>query len=194
MSVVLRKPWTLEEFLAWEEREELRYEFDGVEPVAMPGGTLRHESIGATLRALLREQLRGKPCRPWGPTVKIAVAGRIRYPDAFVTCTRGPPEATIAPDPVVVFEVLSPGTSYTDRIVKLRDYRATPSIQRYVILEQDRVAATVYARRGEDWVATPHTGGDRLTIPEIGIELALPDIYADADLTEATGTDANEND
>jgi hypothetical protein len=50
MSVALRKPMTLAEFLAWEERQELRYEFDGFRPVAMTGGTLRHEAIGGTLR------------------------------------------------------------------------------------------------------------------------------------------------
>jgi Uma2 family endonuclease len=194
MSVVLRKPWTLEEFLAWEERQELRHEFDGIEPVAMPGGTANHELIGARLRTLLLLRLDGKPCRAWGPTMKIAVNERIRYPDAFVNCTPVPGKTTIVPDPVVVFEVLGPGTSYSDRIVKLREYQATPSIRRYVILEQDSVAATVYVRRGEEWVATVHTANDCLRMPEIGVELSLAAIYADADITEATGTDASEND
>ncbi len=31
MNLALRKPMTLAEFLAWEERQELRYECDGVE-------------------------------------------------------------------------------------------------------------------------------------------------------------------
>ena len=33
--------WTLEEFLDWERGQELRHEFDGVQPVAMTGGTWR---------------------------------------------------------------------------------------------------------------------------------------------------------
>jgi hypothetical protein len=40
MTVALRKPITLAEFLAWEERQPARYEFDGFEPVAMTGGTV----------------------------------------------------------------------------------------------------------------------------------------------------------
>ena len=83
MSVALQKGMTLAEFLDWEERQELRYEFDGFQPVAMTGGTLRHEAIGGTLRALLHDRLRGNPCRPWGPNSKIEVQGRIRYPDAY---------------------------------------------------------------------------------------------------------------
>ncbi|MGH7155076.1 MAG: hypothetical protein ACREF3_14225, partial [Acetobacteraceae bacterium] len=66
MTVAQRRPMTLPQFLAWEERQELRYEFDGLQPVAMTGGTLRHEAIGNRLRALLLSKLEGKQCRPWG--------------------------------------------------------------------------------------------------------------------------------
>ena len=55
-------------------------------------------------------------------------------------------------EPVVVFEVLSESTSRTDRIEKLRDYGATPSIQRYVMLEQNQIAATVFYRDGSRWI------------------------------------------
>jgi Uma2 family endonuclease len=179
MNVALRKLMTVDQFLAWEERQELRYEFNGFEPVAMTGGTDAHEAIGGTLRALLQERLRGKPCRVRGPTLKIEVMDRIRYPDAFVYCTPVPPGETVIKEPVVVFEVLSPGTSRTDRIEKLREYQATESIQRYVILEQDSVAATVFARHGADWDARALTADDVLRMPEIDVELRLADIYAD---------------
>lgn len=39
MNVALRRPMSLDDFLDWEERQELRYEFDGFQPVAMTGGT-----------------------------------------------------------------------------------------------------------------------------------------------------------
>jgi hypothetical protein len=40
MKLPLRKSWTREEFLflAWAERQTLRYEFDGTQPIAMTGG------------------------------------------------------------------------------------------------------------------------------------------------------------
>jgi Uma2 family endonuclease len=185
MSIALEKPMTLVEFLDWEERQELRYEFDGFQPLAMTGGTARHEAIAGALRGLLFNRLRGGRCRLWGPTAKIEVQDHIRYPDAYVSCTPVSPTATIIPGPVVVFEILSPSTSRTDRIEKLREYQATPSIQRYVILEQDSIAAMVFARHGDDWIGTALTEADTLQMPEIGIELALADIYADADLGEA---------
>lgn len=181
MGVVLRKEMTLAEFLAWEERREERYEFDGVRPVAMNGGSDPHEAIGGTLRALLVDRLRGGACRPRGPTMKIEVVGRIRYPDAFVYRTPAPPDQIVR-DPVVVFEIISPSTSRTDRIAKLREYQATDSIQRYVILEQDSIGATVHVREGGRWTATALVEGDKLAMPEIGIELTLAEIYRDVNL------------
>ncbi len=44
MNIALRKPMTLDEFLAWEREQELRYEFDGFAPVAMTGGTVAHSA------------------------------------------------------------------------------------------------------------------------------------------------------
>src|ERR1700691_4058493 len=107
MRGALRQSMTLEEFLVWEERQTLRYEFDGSQPVAMTGGTDAHEAIGGSLRSALQGRLRGGPCRVRGPTMKIEVLGRIRYPDAFVYCSRVPPGTTVIREPVVVFEVVS---------------------------------------------------------------------------------------
>ncbi len=176
---------TVMEFLAWEELQEPRYEFDGAQPVAMAGGSVAHEVIGGALRAALYDRLRGKPCRVVGPTLKIEVAGRIRYPDAFVYCGPVRGRETVIHDPVVVFEIVSPSTSHADRIVKLREYQATPSIQRYVIVEQASIAATVFARRGDDWVARALTEGDVLEMPEIDVAVDLAEIYADVDMPAA---------
>ena len=191
MPLALRRPMTLPGFLAWEERQELRFEFDGFQPVAMTGGTMAHEIIGNTLRGLLRDRLRGTRCRALGPTLKVEVMGRIRYPDAFVTCTAVPPDTTVIREPVVVFEILSPSTSRTDRIEKLREYQATSSIRYYVILEQDSAAATLFSRHHGDregnWAARALTGDDVLALPEIGVELPVTDIYADVELPPPTG-------
>src|SRR5580692_8885925 len=119
MSAVRQNPMTLAQFLAWEERQELRYEFDGFQPVAMTGGTVAHDQITFNLREALDARLAGKPCRPLGPNVKIIVDGRTRCPNAFVVCQPVAPTATIAGDPVVVFELLSEGSSETDLIDKI---------------------------------------------------------------------------
>lgn len=63
MSAALPKSLTLAEFLAWEDRQPLRYEFDGIGPVAMTGGTFAHAAIQRNLAIALGGRLRGKPCQ-----------------------------------------------------------------------------------------------------------------------------------
>jgi Uma2 family endonuclease len=112
-----------------------------------------------------------------GSHVKIAVAGSIRYPDALVVCSPMARGATVITDPVVVFEVLSPSTASVDHIVKNQEYRDTPSIRRYVMLEQDRRGATIFSRDGDDWVGHVLAGDVALALPEIGIEMPLAELY-----------------
>src|SRR5450755_372259 len=131
MSVAVQLPMTLAEFLAWEERQELRYEFDGFQPVAMVGVTRAHATIQGNLLISLGNRLRGIRCRAFGSDLKIDVAGSIRYPDAFVACTPGAGNQTVVSDPVVVFEILSQGSALTDRVIKNSEYRQTESILRY---------------------------------------------------------------
>jgi Uma2 family endonuclease len=178
MSLALSKPMTLADFLAWEEQQPLRHEFDGLRATAMTGGTIAHASVQANLAIAIGGRLRGGPCRFYGSDLKIRTGDdRIRYPDGFVTCTAGESTGTVVSDPVVIFEVLSPSTAAVDRIVKAREYQATPSVQRYVMLEQDRIGATVYARIGDGWTHEILIGDSTLALPEIGVALPLTELY-----------------
>ena len=60
MNLAVRKPMSLAEFLEWEDRQELRYEFDGVEPSAMTGGTVAHATIQGNLADRYRRKAQGQ--------------------------------------------------------------------------------------------------------------------------------------
>jgi Uma2 family endonuclease len=92
---------------------------------------------------------------------------------------------TIITDPVVILEFISNESDRRDRITKNDEYRLTPSVQRYVMLEQDLQAAMVFAREGERWVGTLHQGDAILAMPEIGIEIPLAEFYEGLDLIPA---------
>jgi Uma2 family endonuclease len=82
-------------------------------------------------------------------------------------------------DAVAVFEVLSDDTAATDRVEKLRDYAAIPSVQYYVMLEQASRGAVVCQRAaGSTWTTRPVTEGG-ITLPDLGLTLPLDDIYQD---------------
>jgi Uma2 family endonuclease len=168
---------TLAEFLEWEERQELRYEFDGFQPIAMTGGTFAHAAIQRNLAITIGGRLRNKPCTFVGNDLKIEVAGRIRYPDGFVVRTPQSPRTTRVMDPVVIFEVLSDSTERTDLVAKNREYADTPSVRRYVTLTQDEIGGTMFERIGDDWVGHLLAPGAIIRMPEIGIEVPLAELY-----------------
>ena len=183
MNVVIRRPaMSVEEFLAWEERQERRYEFAGSAPRAMTGGTMGHSHIAINLYAALGSRLASKPFRPFSSSVKLRIATTVRYPDAIVVCTPVDRKATWVTEPTAVFEIVSDSTRYVDQFEKPQEYTAVPSLMRYVPLEEDHVAALVYARQGDAWVATALTRDAVLDLPETGVAIPLPELYEGLDL------------
>lgn len=182
MNVALQKPMTVAEFLAWEERQELRYEFDGIRPIAVTGGTYAHDTISINITRVLWDRLRGRPCRAHGPNLKIETTGRIRYPDAFVSCVSYRPGAKLGRDPVVIFEVLSESGEQTDLIFKNEEYEALPSVRRYVVLQQERIGGMMFERAADgDWIGHMLRPEAVLRMPEIGVELPLAELYDGVD-------------
>ena len=132
------KPVTVDEFLTWERAQALRFEFDGIQPVAMTGGSLAHNRVTTRLTVALVQRVKA-PCEPLGPELKVLTPGRVRYPDASIICSE-PDEGSDIIAPIVVFEVLSASTALTDRRVKAMEYAAVSTILAYVMLETDRPA------------------------------------------------------
>jgi Uma2 family endonuclease len=95
----------------------------------------------------------------------------------MVICSPLASKAKLVETPIIVFEILSPSTTDTDRIVKGREYEATPSVRRYVMLEQDSAAAVVYARAGEGWTHDILLADSSLALPEIELEFPLAELY-----------------
>jgi Uma2 family endonuclease len=195
MTAVHRKPrMTRAEFFAWAEAHagDARYEFDGFQPVAMVNVTRNHSRITRNILMALQSRLRGGPCEVLGSGAGLAtIGGAVRYPDALVTCTKGPGTDRLIPGVVIVFEVLSPSSGRTDRIEKLREYRAVPSILRYVIVEYASIGLMVLERMhgAADWTATALAADDSLRMPEIGIECPVTELYDGVSWPEDEGAD-----
>jgi hypothetical protein len=53
MNIVLREPWSVERFLAWEDMQEGKHEFDGSRIIEMTGGSRTHQRIILNLTRML---------------------------------------------------------------------------------------------------------------------------------------------
>lgn len=176
MDNMLDRPWTMERFLAWENQQECRFEFDGRSIVPMTGGSIAHQRIVLNLCLSLMRLLANRPLVAV-QEMRLLAGDRVRYPD--VTVCAGPLDQTTRTltDAIALFEVLSDDTAVTDRVDKLIDYAALSSLRSYVLLEQTAIAATLFRREpGGEWIASAHTAG-MLDLPGLEISLPLPDLY-----------------
>ena len=140
------------EFRRWcEAQPRGRYERVDGRIVAMAAERGAHLRMKAAVYTALKRAIAsaGVDCQalPDGATVET---GDSDYePDALVNC--GEPmadDAVSAPNPVVVVEVLSPGTASTDTGGKLADYFQLASVTHYLIVHPIRRMITHHRRTG----------------------------------------------
>lgn len=164
------------EFLDWERSQPLRYEWDGVQPVAMVGGTFAHSEIASRIYDPLRAHLRGGPCTVVRADVRVLTerGSRVRYPDLVVTCSPIRPGDSAVPDPVLIVEVLSETTAAVDRGAKRAEYAALPSLARYIMLAQDEAVALVCERAGGFDERVERVA---LDLPEFGLSVPVAPLF-----------------
>lgn len=171
------------QYFAVDDMSETKYELvDGV-LYAMAGGTPDHAQICAAISAVLGPQLRGKPCRPYGSKLRVALSDRTYgYPDASVICgTReiSPEDPNTVVNPTVVFEVLSPTTESYDRGRKRALYQRIRSVRTVVLIASEEAWVEVYERQSDDeWTVREYSGlGRTVLLAAIGAEMPLVDLY-----------------
>ena len=182
-STALQAPTTLDEFLAWENEQDERYEFlDGLVRM-MTGGTEDHDRLSVNLIALLRNALRGGPCSVHASNLKVVSrAGNASiYPELFVRCGPREGKRTWIEDAVVAVEVLSPRTAKDDLTRKRRAYTMLPTMRVVVYASQDEPRLDLVRRWPDGTFADEAVEGldGMLDLPEIGVRLAMAEIYED---------------
>jgi len=180
MSTAL-KLMTVEEFLAWAEGKEGRWELhDGV-PVMMSPERSLHVETKAEAYVALRDaiRLKGLPCRVYPDGMAVRINARATYePDASVVCgPRRPADAIEIDDPVVVVEVLSSSTAAIDHGRKLSGYFSLPSVEHYLILDPERRVAIHHKRGTGDAIETRVLSEGAVKLDPPGFEVAVGALF-----------------
>jgi Uma2 family endonuclease len=85
-------------------------------------------------------------------------------------------DAIAAPNPVIVVEVLSPGTASTDTGGKLAGYFNVTSIAHYLIFHPTRRVVT-HHRRAANTIETSIIFAGPITLAPPGLTITLEEIY-----------------
>lgn len=176
--------FTFAEYLELEERSSVKHEFIDGQVLAMPAAAPNEGALAANLIGLLHGQLRDRPCRVFTSDVRIRVAatGLATYPDVSVVCDEQltdpeDPVGNTLVNPAVIVEVLSPSTEAYDRGEKLGHYKLISSLRDvlHVVLEERRIEH--WRRDGDQWTLHVRRGEESATLPRLGVELRLRDVY-----------------
>ena len=139
---------TLDEFIQWQSKQDVRHEYLDGEIVAMTGGSVAHDDVRNNVMAKLREHLRGSPCRAFGSDVALRPNSNTAwlYPDLFVTCRLESIGSVYVTSAKLILEVLSPRTQGRDRVEKLQQYQQIDELSEYVLVDPHLHRIEIYRR------------------------------------------------
>jgi Uma2 family endonuclease len=86
-------------------------------------------------------------------------------------------DALEIPDPIVIFEVLSPSNAMTNLRGKLQGYSRVASIAHYLIVDPDKRIVIHHARGGGDVVSTRILSDGALRLDPPGIEIGVGELF-----------------
>jgi Uma2 family endonuclease len=182
MEALPRHLMTVDEFLPWAEaRERGRYELEDGQIVILQSERIEHREVKFETAIALREAIKkaGLPCHAEidGATVRISDDTAFE-PDALVYCGEKPPRGSLEiPNPIVVVEVLSPGTAMRDAQSKLRGYLSLPSVHHYLILNPETRMVTHHARAGADEIRTRIVSSGPLRLDPPGLDCEVESFF-----------------
>lgn len=178
--------WISEDaYLQSELLSEIKREYIDGAVYAMAGASKNHQRITANVSRKFGNQLENTPCEAFASDIKVKVGSKFFYPDVMVVCKDDSDNDYYTENPVIIVEVLSKSTRRMDETAKKFAYQTLPTLQEYVLIEQDFVDVEV-CRRSEGWVSQHYFMGDNVTFESVGLTLAVADIYQRVDNEDVT--------
>ena len=175
------QPITEERYLEMELTSLIKHEYVAGQLIAMTGASDAHNVIAGNLYILLREHLRGSPCRVFMSDLRLRVdAGKAYYyPDLMVSCEKAP-DSYCREQPLLLGEVLSESTAKHDAGDKRRACQNLESLREYVLISQECMDVRVYRREESGWNMSIYTDGAVVLLDSVGLEIPIERIYEEA--------------
>lgn len=172
------------EYLAFEDGPasgDSRHEYVDGRLIPMIGGTLAPDQFCINLLVFLGNRLKGSDFRVYTNAVKVRIdaANAYYYADVAVGRGRGDAQSTLAPNPVLIVEVLSPGTQGRDRREKLPNYQSLPYLEEILLVQQSARAVDVFRRQPSGWQHLVVKADGIIRLESIGLDLPLDTLYDD---------------
>jgi Uma2 family endonuclease len=164
------------DYLEGELISPIKHEYINGEIFAMAGASSNHGRLVINLVSEFRTALKNTPCEPFASDMKVRVEDNFFYPDVLVACQHEANDYGVTDSPLIIVEVLSKTTRKLDHTLKRLAYQRLPSLQEYVVIEQDIVDVEV-CRRENHWRSEHFYMGDEVYFAAIDLRLPVTEIY-----------------
>jgi Uma2 family endonuclease len=177
--------FTVDEYFALERASDVKHEYIDGEIRLVPGATEQHNLILWNLAKWLMpdEDDAEFDCIGAGPDMRVQIdEARYVYPDLVMTCGERHYLAGANPptllNPTLIIEILSQSTAEYDPHEKLELYKAIPSVQQIVIVEQFHPRLVIHTRDEATWHIAERAGlASSVVLDSIGVSIPLKRIY-----------------
>ena len=171
-----------QDYLEGEKLSEIKHEYVDGDVYAMAGASKNHQRLIARLVQKIANHLDNTPCEVFSSDIKVRADNgkKYFYPDVLVVCNDDNTDDYYTESPRIIVEVLSKSTRKWDNSLKRHVYQAMPSLEEYVLIEQDFVEIEV-CRKAELWQPMHYYLGDDITFTSIGLSVSVADIYQRVD-------------
>ncbi len=172
---------TEQDYLDLERVSPIKHEYVAGRLYAMTGTSDAHNIIALNLATVLRNYLRGSPCRVFMADVKLRIgqAEAYYYPDLMVSCEKAA-DRHYREQPVLLVEVLSESTVAYDAGEKRRAYQSVESLREYVVISQECMDVRVYRRDETGWQMSIYTDGAVIPLQSVELEIPIEQLYEEA--------------
>jgi len=183
MSDPAFKPLDVPAFLAFAQRQERgRFELWGGEIVAMAPERVGHVRAKALIwRAFASAVEAGRlPCEAFVDGLAVVVDANTAYePDVLVNCGSAirDEDALVATAPVIVVEVLSPGSANRDKTLKVEGYFRVATIAHYLVVDLSKRLVLHYRRDDGARLSLSIVREGALALDPPGLSLPLSEIF-----------------
>jgi Uma2 family endonuclease len=170
------QPISEESYLQRELLAETKHEYVDGQVRAMAGASENHNLLSVNIATELKIRLKGTPCRVFIADMKVKVGANFFYPDVMVVCQEDNDNEYYKIAPVIIIEVLSKSTRRFDQTDKRLRCQRIPTLEEYVLIEQDRGEIQVFSKK-DQWQSFYYYLGDDITFSSLGITVPVEDIY-----------------
>lgn len=169
-----------EAFFAWVEGREERYELAGGRVEMMVRITRNHSRVVKNLIVALERRLDPEQFDIDFESFAVHVGNSVRFPDLVVGPAQEDGKALEAKAPLLIAEVLSPGTLHIDFGDKKREYLGLPTLQAYLILSADEPRVWLWQRADGAFPPEPEiveSAEGKVTLTALDITLPLGELF-----------------